>query len=185
MHWNYEEEEPVLVEVCSNYSTVELFLNGESLGYRSMSESPDRLLRWVVPFEAGSLTAKARLDGKETVAVLQTTTGPVSFTLSADKSSLEADAYDVVHLVVQLYDQEGHPVKTENTRIDFEIEGEAKLLGVDNGDNDNIQDFQSPGIVTSQGRCLAIIQSTKTPGMVKVTARAEGFEAQTVNIDIN
>lgn len=184
MHWNYKDGEPVLVEVSSNFATVELFLNGKSLGYRSMSESPNRLLRWVVPFKTGTLTAKAVFNGQETVTELHTTTEPVGFSMTADKTRLEADAYDVAHLVVQLHDKEGRPVKTENMKVEFEIEGEAKLLGVDNGAQANTQDFQSNSLLTSKGRCLAIIQSTKNPGTVRITARAEGYDDQSVTFDV-
>lgn len=184
MHWNYGEGDTVLVEVCSNYATVELLLNGKSLGYRSMSESPDRLMRWVVPYEAGTLTAKAGFTGQERMAELHTASKPVGFTLETDKTTLKADAYDVAHLVVQLQDEKGLPVKTENVHIEFEIEGDAKLLGVDNGAFANTQDFQSNGLLTDEGRCLAIIQSTPQKGTIKVTAKAEGFEHQMVKIEV-
>lgn len=183
-HWNYEEGESVVVEVCSNYSIVELFLNGKSLGYKSMSESPDRLFRWILPFESGTLTARAGFKGEEIIAQLKSTGKAAGFSLSTDKSSLKADAYDVAHLIVQLQDEEGLPVLTEDARVSFEIEGDAVLLGVDNGARDNVQDFQSSEIITSQGRCLAIIQSTKNTGTVKVLAKVEGFEEQEVSISL-
>ena len=184
MHWNYKKGEPVLVEVCANYATVELLLNGKSLGYRSMSESPDRLMRWVVPFASGVLTARAGFAGQEITAELHTASKPVGLTLQTDKTTLKADAYDVAHVVVQLHDETGLPVKTENVKIEFEIEGAATLLGVDNGAHANTQDFQSNQVLTDKGRCLAIIQSTKKPGPVKVTAKAAGFERQTVKIEV-
>ncbi|MGB5667903.1 MAG: sugar-binding domain-containing protein [Maribacter sp.] len=184
MHWNYKDGEPVVVEVCSNYSMVELFINGRSLGRRSMSESPDRLFRWTMPYEAGTLTAKAGFDGSEITAELKTTSEPVGFVLTSDKTSLKADAYDVAHIEVQLVDKDGLPVKTENTKIEFEIVGEVKLLGVDNGARENIQDFQSNSIVTAKGRCLMILQSTKIAGKVKVIVKADGFESQQQIIDI-
>ena len=184
MHWNYKKDEPVLVEVCSNFSTVELLLNGKSLGFRSMSESPDRLMRWIVPFESGKLEARAVLGSKKISASLATTSKPVAMVLQADKATLKADAYDVSHLLVQLVDEEGNPVKTENTNVEFEIQGNAKLLGVDSGNFNKHQDFQSNKIETYKGRCLAIIQSTKKAGTIRVTAKAEGLESQTVKIAI-
>ena len=181
-HWNYKPGEPVLVEVCTNQSTAELFLNGKSLGQRSMSESPDRLLRWIVPFQEGMLTAKAVACGEEIVSEIRTASAPASFTLSSDRTSLAADAYDVAHLVVQLYDSEGIPVKTENARVTFRIEGDAELLGVDTGAPDYNEDFQTDNLVTDQGRCLAIIRSTREAGMIKVTATVEGMQEQSVII---
>ncbi|MDU0354556.1 DUF4982 domain-containing protein [Paraglaciecola aquimarina] len=180
MHWNYEKGEPVLVEVASNYSIVELFLNGESLGSRSMSESPDRLFRWVVPFNSGTLTARAGFDGQEIEASYETAGQATGFTLTTDKSELAADAYDVAHLVVQLHDKAGRVVKTQNAHVSFEIEGHSKLLGVDNGAPYNIQNFQSNHLDTAKGRALAIIQSTKQAGTIKVVAKMEGFNPQTI-----
>ncbi|WP_430933770.1 glycoside hydrolase family 2 TIM barrel-domain containing protein [Saccharicrinis sp. 156] len=184
MHWNYKKGEKVMVEVCSNHSIVELLINGRTLGRKSMSECPDRIYRWTVPFEEGTLTAKAGFDGEEIIAELHTTSEPVGITLTADKTNLQADAYDVAHLVVQLVDAEGRAIKTENVKVDFEIEGDVRLLGVDTGADDNIQDFQSNTIVTNKGRCLAIVQSNKTKGNVTVKAKANGFETRAVVINI-
>ncbi|MGC6431154.1 MAG: glycoside hydrolase family 2 TIM barrel-domain containing protein, partial [Jejuia sp.] len=181
MHWNYKDGETVVVEVCSNYTDVELFLNGRSLGTREAS--PDKLFRWTIPYEAGILTAKARLDGKEITTELQTTTKPVSIKFTSDKAILEADAYDVAHLEVQLMDENGRAVKTENATIEFSVEGDARWLGVDNGARSNIQDFQSKTLTTAKGRALAIIQSTKKASEIKVTVKADGFEPQVITIN--
>ncbi|MBU2887717.1 DUF4982 domain-containing protein [Gilvimarinus agarilyticus] len=178
MHWNYKEDELILVEVASNYSIVELFLNGESLGARSMSESPDRLFRWVVPYKAGELTARAGFKGQEIEANLMTAGKASEFTLTSDKSDLIADAYDVTHLVVQLHDKKGRSVKIENANVKFDVQGPAKLLGVDNGAPDNINHFQSNQVDTAKGRALAIIQSTKEKGKIRVVATIKGFEPQ-------
>lgn len=184
MHWDYHTGDTLLVEVCSNYSTVELLLNGKSLGYRSMSESPDRLMRWVVPFEAGKLEARAVLGDEKMNTYLETAAEPVALTIVADKSKLEADAYDVSHVVVQLVDKDGRCVQTENANVEFEIEGPAKLLGVDCANHHKHQDFQSNKIETYKGRCLAIIQSTKEAGRVTLTAKADGFKSQSVVVEM-
>lgn len=183
MHWNYPQGEPVLVEVTSNYSLVELFLNGESLGFRSMSEAPDRILRWVVPFQAGTLTAKAGFKDQELIAEMVTTGKPSSFSLISDQTELKADGYDVAHIIFQLEDEDGRPIQTENTQVTFEIEGPARLLGVDTGAPDYVGDFQTNSLETSQGRALAIIQSNRSAGSIEVTAKAPGLPPQTVTIE--
>ncbi len=182
MHWNYKEGETIVVEVCSNHTIVELLLNGRSLGRRSMSECPDRLFRWAVPFEAGTLTARAGFDGQEVVAELKTASEPVGIEVDVDKTTLVADAYDVAHFVVQLVDKDGIPVQTKETKVEFEVEGDAKLLGVDNGAATNVQDFQSNSLTTAKGRCLMILQSTKKAGTVNVTVKAEGYENKVVTL---
>ncbi len=83
-------------------------------------------------------------------------------------------------MVVQLCDAEGRAIRTDNFKVEFEIEGEAELLGVNTGAPDYNEDFQTNSIVTDHGRYLAIIRSTTKAGMIKVTAKAEGLEGQRV-----
>ncbi|XPF96012.1 glycoside hydrolase family 2 TIM barrel-domain containing protein [Colwellia sp. RE-S-Sl-9] len=184
MHWNYKKGEPVLVEVTSNHSIVELLLNGESLGFRSMSESPDRIFRWVVPYQSGVLTARAGFKGQEIAAKLETAGRAVGFTLTADKTTLTADGYDLAHLVVQLIDSKGRPVKTDNTKVTFSVDGDARWLGVDSGVPENIQDFQLKSIVTAKGRTLAIVQSNTVANRVTITATAKGFKPQSISLNL-
>ena len=184
MHWNYTEGEQVMVEVCSNHSIVELLVNGRSLGRRSMSECPDRIFRWTVPFEAGTLTARAGYDGQEILSEIETTTAAVDFTVSVDNSTLKADAYDVAHLVVQLVDDKGREVLVEDKLVTYEIDGAAKLLGVDNGANDYNSTFQTNSLMTSKGHCLGILQSTKKAEQVKVTVEVAGLGRKVLTVDV-
>jgi len=183
-HWNYNDDEMVIVEVVSNLPEAELFLNGESLGSIKMADCEDNIMRWAVPFKAGELVAKAVKDGKEITSVLKTASEPAEIVVNVDKETLTADAYDVAHIEVQVVDKDGVPVKTTEKQIVFEVEGDARLLGVDNGSNRSTQDFQTNKVVTSQGRCLAIIQSNTNPSTVTIKVSAEGLESKTVAVAI-
>jgi hypothetical protein len=183
MHWNYDQGETVLVEVCSNHHVVELFLNGRSLGSRSMSECQDRIFRWAVPFQPGTITAKAGFDGAEVVAELKTTSEPVRVQLTTDKTTLAADGYDVAHIVAQLVDQDGNEVKTTEVELQFDVQGPANVLGVDNGSNKSTQDYQSNKLTTSLGRGLLLIQSLKKAGPIVVTVHADGLSGNPVRIE--
>lgn len=183
-HWNYQAGDTVLVEVRSNLHLVELFLNGKSLGCRGMSESPDRIFRWAVPFEPGILTARGGFDGAKVSDQLETASDIAGLRLSTDKKSLEPDGYDVAHLVVQLIDEEGRPVRTTDKRVSFEVTGDARLLGVDNGHNESTQDYQSDQVVTHQGKCLAIIQSHRESGSVQIVAKVDGLPAQELELAV-
>ena len=184
MHWNYKEGETVVVEVCSNHTIVELLLNGKSLGRRSMSEAPDRLFRWTIPFQAGTLTAKAGFEGQEIIAELKTSSTPTHIRLTTDKVKMLADGYQVAHIEAQLVDQNGLEVKTENIELSFNIDGNAKVLGVDNGAKTNIQNFQSNKLVTDKGRALLIIQSLRKGGEVNIKASSKNLNSNTITIKI-
>ncbi len=183
-YWNYVDGEEVVVEVCTNLDKVELFLNDKSLGFRENNDV-DRILRWRIPYEAGTLKAVGKTnEGHEVVEILETNTKPVGITLTADKTELTADGYDVSHFVVQLVDEKGRAVQTENVDVEFIIDGDAKLLGVDTGEDDYHEDFQQNKITTAKGRCLMILQSNRNAGQVKVTAKAKGYDDQTVTVTI-
>ncbi len=178
--WNYEEGETVVVEVVTNQPSATLYLNGESLGEKHLADNQeDLILRWEVPFSAGTLEAKASGISTE----LKSAGKAAAIVIDLDRSTLSADGYDVAHIVAQLVDADGVPVRVEDQKITFKVEGDATLLGVDNGWNQSTQDFQSDSVVTHLGRCLAIIQSNRDKrGSVDVTISADGVPSQKVKI---
>ncbi|GIZ09632.1 glycoside hydrolase family 2 TIM barrel-domain containing protein [Flavobacterium sp. UMI-01] len=183
-HWNYSPGEMVIVEVSSNLAQVELFLNGRSLGVRSMSECPDRIFRWAVPYQAGTLTARAGFDGAEVKAELKTTSEPVKIRLTTDQTQLKADGYDVAHVIAQLLDKDGNEVTTSEAKLTFDVKGEVKVLGVDNGWNKSIQDYQTNTVETHNGHALLLIQSLRNGGNVSVNVTAKGLKSNAIAIEI-
>ena len=64
------------------------------------------------------------------------------------------------------------------------VQGDVRLLGVDNGSNTSVQYYKSNRCTTSQGRCLLIVQSTDAAGTVVVTASCAGLQSQSVELRI-
>ncbi|MEM6801129.1 MAG: sugar-binding domain-containing protein [Bacteroidota bacterium] len=183
-HWNYKVGETVIVEVLSNASEVELFLNDQSLGSKFLSDFEDHIYKWAVPFAEGELMAVAHVGEEEVRTILKTAAEPSSFTLTPDKIELKTDGKDVAHLVVQLVDKNGNPVKHLEQEIQIEVLGEIKLLGVDNGAPDNVQPYQSPKILTDQGRALIIVQSLLKPGIGTVKVSGKNIRERSLSISI-
>jgi len=159
-------------------------VNGVPVGSRRLADCEDHILKWLVPYQAGTLVAVGQTEGEPVRYELGTAGTPAVIRLSADKTALQADGYDVAHLTVQLCDAKGVPVKTEEREVVFEIQGNGRLLGVDNGSNTSVQDYQSDRCMTSLGRCLLIVQSTQESGMVVITASADGLQSQSVELRI-
>lgn len=174
-HWQYEDNEMVIVEVYANVEEVELFLNGRSLGIKSMADNPEHILKWAVPYQAGELSAKAVVKGKKVSTTLVSALAPAAIKLTADRKMITADGYDVSHIVAQLVDKNGNEIKHTDAEITFEVKGEARVLGVDNGAFDNIQKHQSNSIITSKGRALMILQSKLKANTVQIKATAKGL----------
>lgn len=184
-HWNYQPGETVVVEVYSNCPEVELFLNNRSLGRQRLEAQEDRIFKWAVPFEAGTLLAVGWHPNGQTVQhYLQTAADPAGIELHCDRMSLQADGYDVAHLTAQLVDIYGVPVRHVERRIVFSVEGPCRVLGVDNGAPDNVQPFQSNCLTTAQGRALLILQSSTQTGTATVSAVSGPLHSQPVILKI-
>ncbi len=205
-HWNWKgkEGQPIPVTCFTNCDTVELLLNGRSLGVkgyefprqgmehiygdyppraRVLRTTSDLHLTWDVLYEPGTLQAVGVKDGAVAATANVTTTGEAaSLSLSADRDRLAADRRDVAHLVVEVHDGQGRAVPTAANEIAFSVEGEGKLIGVDNGDPFSHEDFKAGHRLASNGLCLAIVQSTGNPGAVKITASSPGLTPASVSI---
>jgi beta-galactosidase len=184
-HWNYQPGEMTIVEVLSNCPEVELFLNGTSLGKKQLDEFPDRIMKWAVPFEPGELVAKGSIGNKNTEYKVATALDPNKVLLNSDVDEIPADNYSVVHLLVQLIDENGVPVLHADRKLEFEIQGPVKMLGVDNGWERNVQTFQHNEIITHKGKALCIIQAGTGTGVAKIRVKGEGLLPATTEIEIN
>ena len=202
-HWTWPGREgEVIPVICyTNCESVELFLNGKSYGIkacalprpgmtgRGWNPQPPRVhlttadlhLAWDVPYEPGVLKAVGRRNG-EIVAVQEiVTAGPAArIELAADREVIAADGRDVAHVTVRILDAQGHPVPVADNLITFQVEGEGRLIGVDNGNPASHEPFQASQRRAFNGLCLGIVQATETAGEIRVEARSQGLEPGTI-----
>jgi beta-galactosidase len=208
-HWNWKGKDGQLIPVTcyTNCDTVELFLNGRSLGIkgyefpragmegtwgnlparaRALKTTSDLHLTWDVPFTPGILKAVAIKDGKVVSTAEVATTGePALVSISIDRSTIRADRRDVAHVTVDIRDEAGMMVPTANSQIAFEIRGEGRLIGLDNGDPFSHEDYKSNKRNTFNGLCLAIVQSTNRAGNIEITASSPGLRPGAARIVTN
>lgn len=158
-HWNYKNGQDVVVEIYSNCSSIELFINDKSLGVKCLSEFEDHVYKWCVPYEKGELKAIGKKD-EDTLLDFKYTTYDISnVSLSVDKSTIKED--EVVSCILQLVDKNGHDITCENSEVELIVNGDIRVLGIDNGANDSVQPYKTTKCVTSNGRCLVMLQGDK------------------------
>ncbi|TRX57648.1 glycoside hydrolase family 2 protein [Fulvivirga sp. M361] len=182
-HWNYEQGENIAVEVYTNQPEVELFLNGKSLGIQKLEDQNDHILKWLVPYTDGQLTARA-MEQAQVEASIQTAGAFNQLLIKSDKTSLSANARDVAHFTVQLADKQGNPIQHTDREVIFHIKGDVKLLGVDNGAPANVQKYQNDRLTTSSGRALMILQANLNPSKVEVMATSGNVESETIKLTV-
>jgi len=182
-HWNWEgrEGEEIDVWCYSNCEEVELFLNGKSLGGKSMLKNSH--LEWKVKYEPGRLEAKGYKNGKEVVATKVETTGPpAGLRLIPDRPKIKADNQDVSIITVAVVDAEGRIVPTANNLVKFTISGNGRIIGVGNGDPSSHEPDKAKERRAFNGLCMVIVQSEWKPGKIRLTAESEGLKTATVII---
>jgi beta-galactosidase len=178
-HWNWDERlgEPIEVWVHSNLDSVELFLNGKSLG--SQQVQPLTHLRWMVPYSPGVLEARGSKSGKvEIIAKRETTGTPASIQLTADRTQIDANGEDIAIVRVEVLDSAGRSIPTADNFINFKITGEAALLGVGNGDPNCQESDKQPQRSLFNGLAQVILQSTAKPGAITLEATTRVNSAQ-------
>ena len=191
-HWNWPGKEGQEIDVWahSNCEEVELFLNGVGQGRKKLPRNLH--LEWQVKYAPGVLLARGYHEGKEILTEEIATTGaPTAVQLAPNQTTLKANGEDVAVITVSVTDAQGRPVPDAANKIHFQLDGPGKTLGVGNGDPSSHEpdvflptENSAPDWQRSlfSGLAQIIIQSTKEPGEIKLTAHADGLTPVTLII---
>ena len=187
-HWNWPDKtgKPIDVWVNTNADDVELFLNGKSLGKKVMPRNSH--LQWEVNYEPGILEAIAYKKGKKLTTKVETTGQATKVILLPDKTILLADGKDATVVSISLEDEQGRAVPDANNLIEFALSGNAKIIGVGNGDpSSHEQDKCQEGEwkrSAFNGKCQVIIQSGGNKGAIKLEAKSPGLQSATTTFKL-
>lgn len=199
-HWNYEvsaghiggEELVKPVYVVSTGDSVELFLNGKSLGMGKRS------YQWLftfdtVRYEPGTLTAVSYTGEEETSRYsLETAGEPARLRLTTieNPQGMLADGSDLALIDVEVVDAKGRRCPLDNRDIRFSVSGPAewrggiaRRKGVPAGEQRQSDNYLlSKTLPVECGINRVIVRSTTTPGIITVRAEADGLPAAVVSI---
>ncbi|WP_432714480.1 beta-galactosidase GalB [Pedobacter sp.] len=180
-HWTWTAGKTVEVWAYYNQADeVELFLNGKSLGSRS-KKGEDLHVVWQVPYLPGTLKAVSRKDGRVILTKEIKTAGKAAkIELVADRSTITADGKDLSFVTVKIMDIDGNLVPEAANLVQFSIEGEGFIAGVDNGYQASLEPFKASYRKAYNGLCLAIVQSTGKSGNIRLKASAAGLSSATI-----
>ncbi len=193
-HWNLSIEEGTVIPVIC-YTTcedAELFVNGKSYGMKSkgfpcygMTEiyghfekikrpanTDDLFLSWDVPYVPGKLEVIGYHDGREACRfVVETTDVPSAIEITSDVTTLKADGRGIAQLEVRILDRKNRMVPTANCDLEISLEGDGRILGIDNGRPDCHELWKDTTRSTFHGMMLIIVQVGKTAGTIKLSVQ--------------
>jgi beta-galactosidase len=188
-HWNWPDKigQPIDVWVNSNADSVELLLNGKSLGKKSMPRNSH--LNWQVNYEPGLLEAVGYKKDKKITAKVETTGLAFNVVMIPDKTTLKANGTDGVVVAVVLTDAKGREVPNANVLVKFKLRGDAKIIGVGNGDPSSHEADQCLDGAWQRssfnGKCQIILQAGLTAGTITLEAKADGLQSAPLTLTLN
>ena len=177
--WNYAKGDSVFVEVYSNAPEVELFVNNKSYGTKKPSDFKDRIVKYIVAYEAGEIKAVG-IDKVRSEYSIPTAQWASKLQLKADCTTIRGK--EVAHIEAFLVDAKGNIVPDKPVQIVFTVEGAGRRLAVDNGWENNVQPHHSDMIVTHNGKALMLLQGEGRKGEIRIKAIAGQFKSNEIVI---
>ena len=182
-HWNYENSVKKDIYVVSSADKVQLFVNGQSLGfgeqtYRFLYTFKD--IQWqpgtikAVGYDSNSnqlCTDSITTSGKPHKIFLKTHSDPAGF---------RADGADLTLVDVEVQDKDGNRCPTALNMINFKLNGPAQWKGGIAQGPDNY--ILSKSLPVECGVNRVLIRSTTEAGKITLSASSDGLQSAQVEI---
>lgn len=203
-HWNWEHKmgEEIPVVAYTNAESVELFVNGKSMGIKTKGvdtvtlpvklkhdksvthfESKYRVM-WNVKYQPGAIKVIA-YNGDEVVAEKEIKTAglPYQIELVPDRHVINADGEDLSYVTVLIKDKDGNLCPNADNKVIFNVKGAAVIEGVGNGDSATVEPFKADYRRAFYGKAMLIIKSKKAEqGVIKIRAHSDRLVAAEINL---
>lgn len=182
-HWTHESGN-IDVWLYSNCASVELFLNGTSLGKKALSQRGTKnQYAYTVAYAAGTIVANGYdASGNLIAQDIQYTAGtPAKLALSSDKTAVAVASDDLVYITCDVQDKNGTLCPNADNSVVFTVVG-GTIIGTDNGHGANVEKLSGNRHSAFSGKCLCVVKHDGASGAMKITATANGLTAGTISV---
>ena len=184
--WNRPEGSKANVYIYTNCDEVELLLNGKSLGRKENATGAKlrNQIRWgEIDYKKGKLEAVGYKGGKAVARhAIETTGKPVKYVVEADNSQWQADGQDLQHIRVTAVDSKGRRCLTYQDELKFEVQGDARIVAVTNGDITSDELNATDHRKLWQGQAMVILRAGKSPSLVTLKTTSQTFKPITTKL---
>ncbi len=190
-HWNLQghKGEEIDLWAYSNCDEVELTVNGKKLGRQKMPKNGH--LKWKAVYQPGRVVAVGYKNGKRIMTeTIETTKPATKIVLKSDRQTITADGRDLAVITVEVQDAKGRIVPDACPMLNFSLSGEARILGVGNGDpmylgadHPKEKDCKSFSIPAFNGLAQILVQGAETPSAITLSCSSDGLKS--ANIIVN
>ena len=184
--WNRPEGSTVSMNVYTNCERVDLVLNGRVVDSKENTLNPrsrNKLRFDNVAYAPGYLEAVAYRAGKVVARHRIETTGEAKkLQLIPDAIQWQADGTDLMHVRVYAVDGKGRRVWAAQDELTFSVEGDARIVAVDNGNLYSHELHTGNVRRLYDGSALVILRAGRTPGKVALTVTDATGKQTKVNL---
>lgn len=186
-YWDYNEGQQIDVRAFSNAPVVELFLNGSSQGRREIDHAHAMTLAgdWRLAYTPGVLKAVAYdEEGNVIATATQSSFGDAKkLVLRPNKATLLANGEDLLFVEINTLDENDVFVANSRSRVRVSVTGAGRLIGLDNGDSTDFEQYKGTCRRLFSGRLLAIIAAKPTCGNVHIEVSSPSLEPAVLDIE--
>lgn len=185
-YWDFNEGQLVDIMTFSNCHETELIVNGESLGrYTHNHVDGDRFAgRWQTVYHKGYIKAIGYDEEGNKVCEMTRVTpeDAAKIILKPNKTELSANGEDMIFVEISTEDANGNPVDNDRSRVDIKVSGAGRLVGTDNGDSTDYDQYKGNCRKLFNGKLLAMIAATFESGDITLTVSSKGLPDATVTL---
>ena len=182
-YWDFNEGQLIDVRVYSNAPKTELFLNGVSQGTFDIDHENGHQFSgiWQLPYTKGVLKAVAYDENGNVVATDECRSfgDTAKLELISDKETLKANGEDLIFTEIRALDENGMFVANARNRVNVSVSGAGRLVGLDNGDSTDYEQYKGTSRKLFSGRLLAIIAAIKDAGEITLTVKSPSLPTVT------
>lgn len=186
-YWDFNEGQIIDVRVFSNAPKVELFLNGISQGCRVIDHAHGKTLAgdWRLSYTPGVLKAVAYDENDNIIAdTVQRSFGDAKkITLHPDRDTVPANGEDLLFVEINTLDENDVFVANSRSRVHVSVTGAGRLVGLDNGDSTDFEQYKGTSRRLFSGRLLAVIAAGTEPGIIHIEVSSPALDGAVMDIE--
>lgn len=146
--YSANDGETVSVSCYTNSDKAELFINGKSLGEKTLTDADGCRVTWEFPYEPGVITARAG-DSEDTLSTPE----------KAEKINLlKYNSDECIQIEVEILDANSNTASADDKVIYYQLIGDGEILGIENGKPDDLTCYAENYRSTYNGRAIVYIR---------------------------
>ena len=146
-YWDWNEGQLIDVKAYSNADEVELFFNGKSQGRQKINhkDGKEPFGHWQLEYHKGEIKVLAYDENGSVIAKdsKKSFGDPARIILKPESNEEKGDTGDLHFIQIMTVDKEGILVENARNYITFNVTGDAELVGMDNGDSTDYDEYTS------------------------------------------